>query len=79
MALTAGEKLRRKRFSKRQETLANDLHATALAVLGFGVIHYVSDIGGPAMALLEGSAYLAASLALELFALYMLGDLRSEE
>ena len=79
MALTAGEKLRRKRFNKRLEMLANDLHATALAVLGFGVIRYVSDISGPTIGLLQGGAFLAGSLALELLALYMLGYMRSEE
>lgn len=79
MALTNEEKLGRKRFNKRLEMLANYLHATALAVLGFGVIRYVSDISGPAIGLFQSGAYLAASLALELLALYMLRYLRSEE
>ena len=79
MALTAEEKLDRKRFNKRLEMLANYLHATGLAVLGFGVIRYVSDITGPTISLWQGVAFALGSLALEGLALYILGYLRSEE
>ena len=45
--------------------LANYLHATGLAVLGFGVIRYVSDVTGPVIPLWQGLTFAAGSLALE--------------
>ena len=77
MALTAADRLRRKRFNKRLELGINYVHAAGLAVLGFGVVRFIFGDADMRVAPILVAALI--SLAIEALAIYLYRYLQSEE